>query len=306
MFKKLLIANRGEIAIRIAQAAAELGIATVGIFSEDDATSLHVRRVDEAIPLKGKGAAAYLDIAGVIAAAKKAGCDSVHPGYGFLSENADFAEACADARITFVGPTPEQLKLFGDKARARAHAEKCKVPVLPGTDGATDVAGATAFFKKHAKAGMVIKAIAGGGGRGMRIVTSEAEIAEAFARCRAEAKSAFGNGALYAERLIARARHIEVQIVGDGKGGIAPGRARMHPPAAQPEDRRAGAQPQPRAGVAQEDRRGGGRHGQGREDTAASAPSSSWSTATSSSSSRPIRACRSSTPSPRRCGASIW
>jgi acetyl/propionyl-CoA carboxylase alpha subunit/acetyl-CoA carboxylase carboxyltransferase component len=219
MLKKLLIANRGEIAIRIAQAAAELGIATVGIHSEDDATSLHVRRVDKAIPLKGKGAAAYLDIAGVIATAKKAGCDSVHPGYGFLSENADFAEACAEARITFVGPTPEQLKLFGDKAHARALASKCKVPVLPGTD-VTDLAGAIAFFKKHAKSGIALKAIAGGGGRGMRLITSEGEITDAFARASAEAKSAFGNGDLYAERLVGRARHIEVQIVGDGKGGI--------------------------------------------------------------------------------------
>ncbi|MFI4998349.1 MAG: carboxyl transferase domain-containing protein [Reyranellales bacterium] len=221
MFKKLLIANRGEIAIRIAQAAAETGIATVGVYSEDDATSLHIKRVDEAHQLKGRGAAAYLDIAGVIAAAKATGCDAVHPGYGFLSENAEFAEACLAAKIAFVGPTPDQLRLFGDKARARAHAEKCKVPVLPGTDGPTDVAGATAFFRKYAKAGMVIKAIAGGGGRGMRIVTSKSEIAEAFTRASAEAKSAFGNGALYAERLIARARHIEVQIVGDGRGGIA-------------------------------------------------------------------------------------
>src|SRR5580704_7820630 len=219
MLKKLLIANRGEIAIRIAQAANELGIATVGIHSEDDATSLHVRRVDKPIALKEKGAAAYLDIAGVIAAARKAGCDSVHPGYGFLSENADFAEACATAKLTFVGPTPEQLKLFGDKARARAHAAKCKVAVLPGTD-VIDLAGATAFFKKHAKSGIALKAIAGGGGRGMRLIKSEGEIADAFARATAEAKSAFGNGDLYAERLVGRARHIEVQIVGDGKGGI--------------------------------------------------------------------------------------
>ena len=238
MLKKLLIANRGEIAIRIAQAAAELGIATAGLYSEDDATSLHVRRVDEAIALKGKGAAAYLDIAAVVAAARKAGCDAVHPGYGFLSENADFAAACAAAKITFVGPTPEQLKLFGDKAAARAHARKCKVPVLPGTD-VTDLAGATAFFKKHAKSGIALKAIAGGGGRGMRLIRSEGEIADAFARAGAEAKSAFGNGDLYAERLVGRARHIEVQIVGDGKGGIVGlGRARMHPAAAQPEDRR--------------------------------------------------------------------
>ena len=220
MIKKLLIANRGEIVLRIAEAAAELGIATAGIFSEDDATSLHVRRVDEALPLKGRGAAAYLDIAGVIAAALDSGCDAVHPGYGFLSENADFAQACADAGIVFVGPTPDQLRLFGDKTRARAHAGRNGAPVLSGTDGATDAAGIKAFFAKHAKAGIVIKAIAGGGGRGMRIVTQESEIDDAFTRAAAEAKAAFGNGALYAERLIVRARHIEVQIVGDGAGGI--------------------------------------------------------------------------------------
>ena len=223
MIKKLLIANRGEIAIRIAEAAAELGIATVGIHSEDDATSLHVKRVDEAVALKARGAAAYLDIAGVVAAARAAKCDAVHPGYGFLSENAAFAAACAKARIAFVGPTPEQLELFGDKARARAHAQKCKVPVLPGTDGPIDIAGATAFFRKHAKAGIALKAIAGGGGRGMRLITDEKEIAEAFARASAEAKAAFGNGALYAERLVRQARHIEVQVVGDGKGVVALG-----------------------------------------------------------------------------------
>jgi len=222
MIKRLLIANRGEIAIRIAEAAAELGIATVSVHSEDDATSLHVKRVDEAVALKGRGAASYLDIAGVVAAAKAAKCDAVHPGYGFLSENAAFARACAAARIAFVGPTPEQIDLFGDKARARAHARKCKVPVLPGTDE-VDVAGATAFFKKHAKSGIALKAIAGGGGRGMRLITDEAAIADAFVRASAEAKAAFGNGALYAERLVRQARHIEIQIVGDGKGVVALG-----------------------------------------------------------------------------------
>jgi len=220
MTKKLLIANRGEIAIRIAQAAAELGIATAGIFSEDDATSLHVRRVDEAIALKGRGAAAYLDIGSIVEAARAAGCDAIHPGYGFLSENAAFARACAGAGIAFVGPTPEQLELFGDKARARAHAAKSSVPLLPGTDGASDVAGVRTFFARHAESGIMIKAIAGGGGRGMRPVRDAAEIDEAFARCAAEAETAFGSGDLYAERLIPRARHIEVQIVGDGKGGI--------------------------------------------------------------------------------------
>ena len=222
MIKRLLIANRGEIAIRIAEAAAELGIATVGLYSEDDANSLHVKRVDEAVALEGRGAAAYLDIAGVVAAAKTATCDAVHPGYGFLSENAAFARACAEAKIAFVGPTPEQLDLFGDKARARAHAQKCKVPVLPGTEE-IDVAGATAFFRKHAKSGIALKAIAGGGGRGMRLVTEEGAIADAFARASAEAKAAFGNGALYAERLVRQARHIEIQIVGDGRGVVALG-----------------------------------------------------------------------------------
>ncbi|TMJ25836.1 MAG: biotin/lipoyl-binding protein, partial [Alphaproteobacteria bacterium] len=222
MIKKLLIANRGEIAIRIAEAAAELGIATVGVHSEDDAQSLHVKRVDAAVALEGRGSAAYLDIAGVVAAAKAAGCDAVHPGYGFLSENAAFARACAAARIAFVGPTPEQLDLFGDKARARAYAQKCKVPVLPGTES-VDVAGATAFFRKHAKAGIALKAIAGGGGRGMRLITEQSAIAEAFTRASAEAKAAFGNGALYAERLVRQARHIEVQVVGDGKAVVALG-----------------------------------------------------------------------------------
>ncbi|HTE79522.1 MAG TPA: biotin carboxylase N-terminal domain-containing protein, partial [Reyranella sp.] len=221
MIKRLLIANRGEIAIRIAQAASELGIATVGIYSEDDATSLHVKRVDEAVVLGGRGSAAYLDITAVVTAARSTRCDAIHPGYGFLSENAGLASACAEAKIAFVGPTPEQLELFGDKARARAQAEKSKVPVLPGTDGAVDVAGAIAFFKKHAKSGIALKAIAGGGGRGMRLVTHEGDIADAFARASAEAQSAFGNGTLYAERLVRQARHIEVQIVGDGKGGIA-------------------------------------------------------------------------------------
>ena len=219
MIKKLLIANRGEIAIRIAEAASRLGIATVGIFSEDDANSLHTRRVDEARALEGRGAAAYLDIAQVIAIARAARCDALHPGYGFLAENAALARDCADAKIAFVGPTPAQLNLFGDKARARDHAASCKVPVLPGT-AAIDVTAARAFFRKHAKAGIVLKAIAGGGGRGLRLIHREGEIDEAFRRAAAEAKSAFGNGALYAERLVSQARHIEVQIAGDGRGRV--------------------------------------------------------------------------------------
>ncbi|MBI1213322.1 MAG: biotin/lipoyl-binding protein [Alphaproteobacteria bacterium] len=214
--KKLLIANRGEIAIRIARASGELGIPTVMVHSADDKASLHTRAGDETRTLKGSGVHAYLDIAGVIAVAKEAGADAIHPGYGFLSENAAFAQACSDAGIKFVGPTAEQLDLFGDKVRARELAERCNVPVLPAS-GVVDVAGAHAFFDElGANAAIMIKAVAGGGGRGARAVEKRAEIAEAFKRCESEAKAAFGNGALFAERLIRRARHFEVQIIGDG------------------------------------------------------------------------------------------
>jgi acetyl/propionyl-CoA carboxylase alpha subunit/acetyl-CoA carboxylase carboxyltransferase component len=215
--QKLLIANRGEIAVRIARTAAEMGVPTVAVYSEDDAASLHTRKADEAVALKGSGPAAYLDIAQAVAAAKAAGCDAVHPGYGFLSENAAFARACAEAGLTFVGPTPETLELFGDKGRARALAQQCGVPVLPGTDGPTTLDQAQAFFAGLAKgAAVMVKAVAGGGGRGMRPVMEASELAAAFERCASEAKAAFGNGDLYVEQFLPRARHIEVQIVGDG------------------------------------------------------------------------------------------
>ena len=216
--RKLLIANRGEIAIRIARAAAELGLETVAIFAEDDAASLHVKATDEAQALKGAGAAAYLDGAAIVALARATHCDAIHPGYGFLSENADFARACATAGIAFVGPTPEALDLFGDKLAARALAAKCGVPLLPGTNGPTSLEDAKAFFAALGdNAAMMIKAVAGGGGRGMRAVTEAADIDEAYARCRSEAKSAFGRGDVYVEQLIRKARHIEIQIVADGK-----------------------------------------------------------------------------------------
>jgi acetyl/propionyl-CoA carboxylase alpha subunit/acetyl-CoA carboxylase carboxyltransferase component len=216
--KKLLIANRGEIAVRIARTAAEMGLATVAVFSEDDAASLHTRKADEATALKGSGPAAYLDIAQVVAAAKAAGCDAVHPGYGFLSENAAFAQACAEAGLTFVGPTPQTLELFGDKARARALAIQCGVPVLPGTQGPTSLVEAQAFFASLGEgAAVMVKAVAGGGGRGMRPVLAADELAPAYERCASEARAAFGNGDLYVERFLTHARHIEVQVVGDGE-----------------------------------------------------------------------------------------
>src|SRR5678815_4717892 len=162
--KKLLIANRGEIAVRIARTAAEMGVATVAVYSEDDAASLHTRKTDAAAALKGSGPAAYLDIAQVVAAAKDAGADAVHPGYGFLSENAAFARACAAAGLIFVGPTPETLELFGDKGRARALAQQCGVPVLAGTDGPTSLDEAKAFFAANGP--VMVKAVAGGGEEG--------------------------------------------------------------------------------------------------------------------------------------------
>ena len=179
-FQKLLIANRGEIAIRIARAAADLGIRSVAVFSEDDAHALHVKLADEARALNGTGPAAYLDMAQVIAAAKNAGCDCVHPGYGFLSENAQFATRCAGAGLTFIGPSPAVLSVFGDKARARALADKFGVPILKGTEGPTSLEAARAFLGEHRA--IIIKAIAGGGGRGMRIVTDASQLEEAYAR----------------------------------------------------------------------------------------------------------------------------
>src|SRR3984885_6977249 len=206
----LLVANRGEIAIRIMRAAAELGIRTLAIFSEDDATSLHTRKADERRPLRGVGPAPYLDLDQIIAIAQSAGCDAIHPGYGFLSENAKFAHRCAEEGIRFIGPRPEILKLFGDKVQARLLAERAGVPVLPGTSGPTGLDEARDFLTALGSGGaMMIKAVAGGGGRGMRPVTQLDQVDEAFARCESEARSAFGNGDLFVEQLIPRARHIE-------------------------------------------------------------------------------------------------
>ncbi len=218
----LLIANRGEIAIRVMRAADEMGIRTVAIFSEDDAHSLHTRKADEARALKGAGAKAYLDAEQILAVAHEAGCDAIHPGYGFLSENAAFARRCGEEAITFVGPRPEILELFGDKLAARALAERCGVPVMPGTSRATSLDEARKFFASlGGGAAMMIKAVAGGGGRGMRVVHRAEEIEEGFARCQSEARAAFGNGELYVEQLMPRARHIEVQIIGDGSGAVS-------------------------------------------------------------------------------------
>lgn len=214
---RILIANRGEIAIRIARAAAELGLETVAVHSEDDAACLHIRSADEVAGLSGTGARAYLDIEQIVRAALESGCDALHPGYGFLSENPALADACRDAGITFIGPTPATLTLCGDKARARTAARAADVPVLEGIDGAVDLESARTFLQGLPEgSGMVIKAISGGGGRGMRVVHEEAELAAAWERCRSEAAAAFGNDEVYVERFFGGARHVEVQILADG------------------------------------------------------------------------------------------
>lgn len=213
--RRLLIANRGEIAVRIARTARAEGIETVIAHAEDEADAPFVRAGDATQALAGTGPAAHLSVGGVVAAAVAAGCDAIHPGYGFLSENPELARACREAGITFVGPGVSQLETFGDKLRGRAVAAAAGVPVLAATTGATDLAAAEAFFDEHGP--LMVKAVAGGGGRGMRVVTERAGLAEAMAACAREAAAAFGDDAVYVEELLTGARHVEVQIVGDGQ-----------------------------------------------------------------------------------------
>ena len=219
--RRMLIANRGEVAIRIASAAAGLGIGSVALYAPEDAGSLHRRRADSAVALPGHGATAYLDIAAVVQAALDTGCDAVHPGYGFLSENASLARRCAEAGLVFIGPTPRVLDLFGDKAAARALAAQHGVPLARGTAGAVTLAQAREFLQTLGPGrSAIVKAIAGGGGRGMRVVESQDGLEEAFARASSEARAAFGAGELYIEELVTPARHIEVQVLGDSSGEV--------------------------------------------------------------------------------------
>jgi acetyl/propionyl-CoA carboxylase alpha subunit/acetyl-CoA carboxylase carboxyltransferase component len=213
MSATLLIANRGEIALRIIRTATELGIRTVSVYAEDDADSPHVHAADEAIGLPGAGPAAYLNQAELLAAAKQSDAGLIHPGYGFLSENAEFARGCAAAGYTFVGPGPEVLELVGDKSSARAAAVAAGIPVLPATDGPSSVEDVKAFYAERSGA-VMIKALAGGGGRGMRKVSAADQIEHAYQQCAAEAQLGFSDPALFAEAVLDAARHIEVQVVG--------------------------------------------------------------------------------------------
>jgi acetyl/propionyl-CoA carboxylase alpha subunit/acetyl-CoA carboxylase carboxyltransferase component len=219
--RKLLIANRGEIAVRIARAAADLAIHTAAIYPADDATSLHVLMAEDAHLLEGRGPSAYMDINQIVRIAAESGCDAVHPGYGFLSEDAGFASACSAAGLTFIGPAPTTLELLGDKARARALAAGCGVPVLPGTAGATSLEDTRAFYKSLGKdAAVMVKALRGGGGRGIRAVHKLADLDIAYERCRSEAAAAFGHGDVYIEQCMPLSRHIEVQVAGDGRNVV--------------------------------------------------------------------------------------
>src|SRR5689334_11469571 len=219
MIKRLLVANRGEIAVRIMATATVLGIDTVAVYPADDAACGHGTRADSAVERPGTGADAYLDVDAIVAAAAGTGCDMLHPGYGFLSERPELAARCAAAGLRFAGPGPEALALFGDKAAARARAHELGVPVLAGTGPDPLPEEARALLREHGA--VMVKAVAGGGGRGLRPVTREQDLPEAMRRCASEAAAAFGDGRVLAERLLPRARHIEVQVVGDGTGAVA-------------------------------------------------------------------------------------
>jgi acetyl/propionyl-CoA carboxylase alpha subunit/acetyl-CoA carboxylase carboxyltransferase component len=219
--RRILIANRSEIAIRIARAADALGLQTVAVYSADDARSLHVRAASAAVALSGEGPGAYLAVEALARAAIDSDCDAVHPGYGFLSENASFARLCAARGLTFIGPSPDALDQFGDKLKAKALAASAGVPVLAGVSGGVGVEGAKAFLASLGPGGAVmVKAVAGGGGRGIRLVSDPSQMQAAFTACAAEALAAFGSGEIYVERLVRRARHIEVQILGDSTGRV--------------------------------------------------------------------------------------
>lgn len=219
MVEKVLIANRGEIALRIMRTCRRLGVATVAVYSDADRDALHTRAADEAVRIgPARAAASYLDIAAVVAAARSTGADAIHPGYGFLSENPALPEACAEAGITFIGPSAEAMRLIGDKSAARLLALEHGVPVLPGCDAVAPDDGALIDAAASVGFPLMVKAAAGGGGRGMRLVSSIDELAAALEAAQREAEAAFGDGRLLVERAVVGGRHIEVQVLADAHG----------------------------------------------------------------------------------------
>jgi acetyl-CoA carboxylase biotin carboxylase subunit len=223
---KILIANRGEIAVRIIRACREMGLPTVAVYSDCDRDARHVREADQAFHIgPSEAAKSYLRIDAIVDAAKRAGADAVHPGYGFLAENAAFARACADAGLVFIGPSAEAIRLMGSKTAARAAAIKAGVPVVPGTERPLDDRVSDAEVARAADAigyPLVVKAVAGGGGKGMRTVDDRASLPSAIRTARSEAASAFGDSAIYLERRLVRPRHIEIQLLGDEHGTVVP------------------------------------------------------------------------------------
>jgi acetyl-CoA carboxylase biotin carboxylase subunit len=221
MFKKILVANRGEIALRVIIACREMGIKTVAVYSEADEHALHVRFADEDVCIgPARSADSYLNIPAIISAAEVTGADAIHPGYGFLSENPHFAEVCEACHIRFIGPSPHVIKLLGDKARARRAMKKAGLPMLPGSDGPVDSEEKALKIAKEIGFPVIIKAVAGGGGRGMRVVQSEEEVGPLLRTAQREAEAAFGLGDCYIEKYLVNPRHIEFQVLGDHHGNL--------------------------------------------------------------------------------------
>jgi acetyl-CoA carboxylase biotin carboxylase subunit len=221
MFRKVLIANRGEIALRVISACKEMGIRTVAVYSEADRNSLHVRFADEAICIgPARSSESYLNVPAVISAAEITDVDAIHPGYGLLSENANFAEVCRASNIKFIGPPPEATRMMGEKSTARQTMKKAKVPILPGSDGVIADENEALEWAKSVGYPVILKAVAGGGGRGMRICRSAAELPSMYQQATTEAANAFGNGDMYMEKFIERPRHIEFQVLADEHGNV--------------------------------------------------------------------------------------
>ena len=221
MFQKILVANRGEIALRIICACKELGVPTVAVYSEADRNSLHVRFADEAVCIgPPRSSESYLNIPQVISAAEITNVDAIHPGYGFLSENANFAKVCEASEITFIGPKPEVIEMMGEKDRARREMKTAGLPTIPGSDGVVE--GEDQLWKESERVGypLILKAAAGGGGRGMRVVRNKQELLSAYQTARSEAQQAFANPAVYMEKFLEHPRHIEIQVLGDQHGKV--------------------------------------------------------------------------------------
>jgi acetyl-CoA carboxylase biotin carboxylase subunit len=219
MFDKILIANRGEIALRVLRACKELGVATVAVHSTADADAMHVRLADESVCIGPPPARdSYLNIPALLAAAEITGADAVHPGYGFLSENARFAEILGEHKVQFIGPKPEHIRLMGDKIEAKRTAERLGIPVVPGSNGGVGTDSEALAIGRQIGFPILVKAAAGGGGRGMKVAHSEAELSTALSTARSEAQAAFGDDAVYLEKYLQKPRHIEIQVLGDGRG----------------------------------------------------------------------------------------